>query len=169
MKIVLIGNPVLRKKAKAVHKVTKQLVEFAESMEELMKPTGVGLAAPQVGVSEAFFIYDVGDGLNLVVNPQILERKGSASDEEGCLSVPGVWAPIERATEITMSFLDHTGKRRIRKYTDFEARVIQHEYDHLQGKLFVDRIADPSTISVQEGSPVAEVLAQTIDTREHQL
>jgi len=169
VKIVLIGSPVLRKKARAVHKVTKQLVEFAESMEDMMKPTGVGLAAPQVGVSEAFFIYDVGDGLRLVVNPQILERKGSASDEEGCLSVPGVWAPIDRATEITLSFLDHSGKRRIRKYTDFEARVIQHEYDHLQGTLFVDRITDPSTISVQEGSPVAEALAQTVETRERQL
>jgi peptide deformylase len=169
VKIVLIGSPVLRKKAKAVHKVTRQLVELAESMEQLMKPTGVGLAAPQVGVSEAFFIYDVGKGLNLVVNPQILERKGSASDEEGCLSVPGVWAPIDRATEITLSFLDHSGKRRIRKYTDFEARVIQHEVDHLQGTLFVDRITDSSTISVQEGSPVAKVLAHTIETRERQL
>lgn len=159
----------MRKKAKTVHKVTRQLVEFAESMEELMKPTGVGLAAPQVGVSEAFFIYDVGEGLNLVVNPQILERKGSASDEEGCLSVPGVWAPIDRATEITLSYLDHSGKRRIRKFTDFEARVIQHEYDHLQGTLFVDHITDPSTISVQEGSPVAEALAHTIETRERQL
>ncbi len=169
MKIVLIGNPILRKKARAVHKVTSQFIELAESMENLMKPTGAGLAAPQVGISEAFFIYDIGEGLRLVVNPQILERKGSASDEEGCLSIPGVWASIDRATEITLSFLDHSGKRRIRKYTDFEARVIQHEFDHLQGTLFVDRIADPSAISIQEGSPVAEALAQTIEARERQL
>ncbi len=169
VKIVFIGSPVLRKKAKAVHKVTRQLVDLAGSMEELMKPTGVGLAAPQVGISEAFFIYDVGEGLRLIVNPQILERKGSASNEEGCLSVPGVWAPIDRATEITLSFLDHSGKRRIRKFTDLEARVIQHEFDHLQGTLFVDRIKDASTISVEEGSPVAEVLAQTIASRGPQL
>ena len=169
MRIVMIGNPVLRKKARAVHKVTSELVEFADSMEALMRPTGVGLAAPQVGRSEAFFIYDVGDGLRLIVNPQILERKGAASDEEGCLSVPGVWAPIERATEITLSFLDRSGHRRVRKYADFEARVIQHEYDHLQGVLFVDRITDPATISVQEDSPVVEALAQTVETRERQL
>lgn len=134
-----------------------------------MKPTGVGLAAPQIGISEAFFIYDIGDGLHLVVNPQILERKGSVSGEEGCLSIPGVYAPIERAEEITLSYLDHTGKRRVHKFVDFEARVIQHEYDHLQGTLFVDRITDPSTISLQEGSPVAEVLTQAMKEKGQQL
>jgi peptide deformylase len=138
-------------------------------MEEFMKPTGVGLAAPQIGISEAFFIYDIGDGLHLVVNPQILERKGSVSGEEGCLSIPGVYAPIERAEEITLSYLDHTGKRRVHKFVDFEARVIQHEYDHLQGTLFVDRITDPSTISLQEGSPVAEVLTQAMKEKGQQL
>jgi len=162
MKIVLIGSPVLRKKAKPIRKMTSELVHLAESMEDLMKPTGVGLAAPQIGLSQAFFIYDVGEGLHLVANPQILERKGSATDEEGCLSIPGVYGPIERPTEITLSYLDHTGKRRIHKYVDFEARVIQHEFDHLQGMLFVDRITDPSTISVQEGSPVATALTHTI-------
>jgi len=104
-----------------------------------------------------------------VVNPQILERKGSATDEEGCLSIPGVYAPIDRPTEITLSYLDHTGRRRIHKYIDFEARVIQHEFDHLQGMLFVDRITDPSTISVQEGSPVGAALTQTIREKGQQL
>ncbi|WP_165849227.1 peptide deformylase [Candidatus Cryosericum septentrionale] len=169
MKIVLIGSPILRQKAKPIRKMTRELVHLAESMEDFMKPTGVGLAAPQIGLSQAFFIYDVGEGLHLVANPQILERKGSASAEEGCLSVPGVYAPIDRATEITLSYLDHTGKRRIHKYVDFEARVIQHELDHLQGMLFVDRITDPSTISVQEGSPVAAVLTQTIKGKGQEL
>ncbi|MBA4365604.1 MAG: peptide deformylase [Coprothermobacter sp.] len=169
MKIVLIGSPVLRKKAKPIRKMTSELVHLAESMEDLMKPLGVGLAAPQVGLSQAFFIYDIGEGLHLVANPQILERKGSESAEEGCLSVPGVYAPIDRATEITLSYLDHTGKRRIHKFVDFEARVIQHEFDHLQGTLFVDRITDPSTISVQEGSPVAAALTQTIEGQGPQL
>jgi peptide deformylase len=169
MKIVLIGSPVLRKKAKPIRKVTSELVLLAKSMEEFMKPRGVGLAAPQVGLGQAFFIYDVGEGLNLVVNPQILERKGFGTDEEGCLSIPGVYAPIDRATEITLSYLDHTGKRRIHKYVDFEARVIQHEVDHLQGMLFVDRITDPSTISVQEDSPVAAALTQTIEEKGHRL
>lgn len=168
MKIVLIGSPVLRKKAKPIRKVTRELVRLAKSMEDLMKPAGVGLAAPQVGLSQAFFIYDVGEGVHLVVNPQILARRGSASAEEGCLSVPGVYASIDRATEITLSYLDHTGKRRIHKFVDFEARVIQHEFDHLQGMLFVDRIADPSTISVQEGSPVAAALTQTIERKGQQ-
>lgn len=169
MKIVLIGSPVLRKKAKPIRKMTRELVHLAESMEDLMKPTGVGLAAPQIGLSQAFFIYNIGEGLHLVANPQILERKGSESAEEGCLSVPGVYAPIDRATEITLSYLDHTGKRRIHKFVDFEARVIQHEFDHLQGMLFVDRITDPSTISVQEGSPAAAVLTQTIQGKGLQL
>ncbi|MCE5193279.1 peptide deformylase [bacterium] len=169
MKIVVIGSPILRRKAKPIRKVTRELVRLADSMEELMKPTGVGLAAPQIGISEAFFIYDVGEGLHLVVNPQILERKGSAVAEEGCLSIPGVYAPIERAEQITLSYLDHTGKRRIHTYVDFEARVIQHEYDHLQGTLFVDKITDPSTISFQEGSPAAEVLGQAPREKEQQL
>jgi peptide deformylase len=169
MKIVLIGSPILRQKAKPIRKMTRELVHLAKSMEDFMKPTGVGLAAPQIGLSQAFFIYDVGEGFHLVANPQILERKGSASAEEGCLSVPGVYAPIDRATEITLSYLDHTGKRRIHKFVDFEARVIQHEFDHLQGMLFVDRITDPSTISVQEGSPVAAVLTQTIEGKGQQL
>ena len=169
MKIVLIGSPILRKKAQPIRKVTSELVHLAESMEDLMKPIGVGLAAPQVGLSQAFFIYDVGEGLHLVVNPQILERKGSATDEEGCLSIPGVYAPIDRPTEITLSYLDHTGRRRIHKYINFEARVIQHEFDHLQGMLFVDRITDPSTISVQEGSPVGAALTQTIREKGQQL
>jgi len=169
MKIVLIGSPILRKKAKPIRKVTRELVQLAKSMKDLMKPTGVGLAAPQIGLSQAFFIYDVGDGLHLVVNPQILERKGLATDEEGCLSIPGVYAPVNRATEVTLSFLDHTGKRRTHKYVDFEARVIQHEFDHLQGVLFVDRITDSSAISMQEGSPIAAVLTQTIEEKGHQL
>ncbi len=169
MKIVLIGSPVLRKKAKPIRKVTSELVQLAESMEDLMKPTGVGLAAPQVGLGQAFFIYDVGEGLRLVVNPQILEHKGLATDEEGCLSIPGVWAPIDRPAEITLSYLDHTGKRRIHKFVGLEARVIQHEFDHLEGMLFVDRITDPSTISMQEGSPVAEALTRTIETRGQKL
>lgn len=169
MKIVLIGSPILRKKAKPIRKVTAELVHLAESMEDLMKPTGAGLAAPQVGLSQAFFIYDIGEGLHLVVNPQILERRGSAADEEGCLSIPGVYAPVDRATEITLSFLDHRGKRHIHKYAGFEARVIQHEFDHLEGVLFVDRITDPSTISVQDGNPVATALTQTIEEKERQL
>jgi len=169
MKIVLIGSPILRKKAQPIRKVTRELVHLAAAMADLMKPTGVGLAAPQIGLGQAFFIYDVGEGLHLVVNPQILERKGSATDEEGCLSIPGVYAPIDRSTEITLSYLDRTGKRRIHKYIDFEARVIQHEFDHLQGMLFVDRITDPSTISVQEGSPVGAALTQTIREKGQQL
>jgi peptide deformylase len=80
-----------------------------------------------------------------------------------------VYAPIDRATEITLSYLDHTGKRRIHKFVDFEARVIQHEFDHLQGTLFVDRITDPSTITVLEGSPVAASLSQTIEGQGPQL
>ncbi|HNW84275.1 MAG: peptide deformylase [Candidatus Cryosericum sp.] len=165
MKIVLIGSPVLRKKAKPIRKMTGDFVDLAMSMEALMKPNGVGLAGPQVGLELAFFIYDVGDGLRLVANPQILDHKGTATNEEGCLSIPGIWAPIERAEQITLSYLDRSGKRRIREFSGLEARVIQHETDHLQGKLFIDHIADPSTITVEEGSPVAEILAQTIEAR----
>jgi len=130
-----------------------------------MKPNGVGLAGPQVGLEMAFFIYDVGDGLRLVANPQILDHKGTTTNEEGCLSIPGIWAPVERAEQITLSYLDRSGKRRIREFSGLEARVIQHETDHLQGKLFIDHITDPSTITVEESSPVAAILAQTIEAR----
>ena len=138
----MIGNPVLRKKARAVHKVTSELVEFADSMEALMRPTGVGLAAPQVGRSEAFFIYDVGDGLRLIVNPQILERKGAASDEEGCLSVPDFTGNVERRSALGVRYLTIDGGEAELETSGFEAVVLQHEIDHLDGVLFLDRIAN---------------------------
>ena len=131
MKIVLIGSPVLRKKAKPIRKLTGDFADLAASMEALMKPNGVGLAGPQVGLELAFFIYDVGDGLRLVANPQILDHKGTATNEEGCLSIPGIWAPIERAEHITLSYLDRSGKRRIREFSGLEARVILQVHDEL--------------------------------------
>ena len=165
MKIVLMGNPVLRRKAKPVRRVTAELVRVASLMEDFMQPNGVGLAAPQIGISDRFFVYDVGEGVHLVVNPQILERRGEAVDEEGCLSIPGIWAPVQRAAGITLSFLDHDGKRHIKSFEDLEARVIQHEYDHLEGRLFVDYVEDPSTIRVQDDSPVAVELVHALEFR----
>jgi peptide deformylase len=134
------GWEVLRQKAAPIEVITDEIRALIDEMGDIMYTAhGVGLAAPQVGHSIRLFVYDSGDGLTPLINPEILQKKGEQYDpEEGCLSIPGLRGVVPRAKEIKVKAMDITGKIIYFKAKEFEARVIQHEFDHLEGVLFTD-------------------------------
>lgn len=150
-KIITIGNPILKKKAKSVAKVTPEIKKLIKDMEETMRAApGVGLAAPQIGEPVCVIVADIGKGLVAIINPKIVKKSGKISFIEGCLSVPGLEAPIQRFKNICVKGLDKTGSPKIIDAEDYLAVVLQHEIDHLNGILFVDRVTDPSLITKKE-------------------
>jgi peptide deformylase len=141
----LFGDPVLKQRAREVEDITGDLVPLVRGMYETMAAEeGLGLAAPQVGVRKRLFTYDLheGDGPNVVINPEIVEMAGEQVDGEGCLSVPGFRFEVVRAERVTMRGLDLEGNEILLEGDDLLARMIQHEVDHLDGVLVLDRI-DP--------------------------
>ena len=137
--ILQIGDPVLRKKSFAVTDFGEKTAELLDDLKDTLKSAGgVGLAAPQVGVLRRIFIVDYEDKLYECVNPVITERKGSCEDTEGCLSVRGKYGTVARPTKITVKFQDRTGKPVTMKIQGYLARIFCHEYDHLDGVLYVD-------------------------------
>jgi peptide deformylase len=147
--IYLYGQKVLRKRAVEVSKVTSELSKLADDMLETMYDSaGIGLAAPQVGKSIRLIVVDVTSEEEerkpmFLFNPVVVDPKSACSAEEGCLSVPGVWAEVERPETITVEAMGKDGKRVVLKNIDgLLARCIQHEIDHLNGVLFVDKISN---------------------------
>ena len=142
---IVIGpdNPILRKKTKPVSKVTKELRKLIKDMIDTMhEANGVGLASPQVARTERICIAVMGGKVTPLINPKITGRsKETAVDQEGCLSLPNVWLDITRPVGITVTYLDVKGKKQQRKLLKFDARVVQHEVDHLEGVLIVDYAA----------------------------
>jgi peptide deformylase len=137
--IRVIGDPILRKKAKAVKVVTPYHQELLSKMaRQMYDAQGIGLAAPQVGVGEALIVVDIGSCLYKLVNPKITKRQGRQSMEEGCLSVPGVSIKVKRSKKITVCALTDEAKPVKIDAEDFLACVFQHEIDHLHGKLIID-------------------------------
>jgi peptide deformylase len=132
-------DPILRKKARRVERVTdlerKLLLQMADTM---YLNSGVGLAANQVGIDKQLVVIDIGSGLIKLINPVIIRKNGSAIQEEGCLSVPENCIKIKRAKEITVKHLDDDGKDCRLRADGLLARAIQHEVDHLSGKLIID-------------------------------
>ena len=123
--------------------ITGDLVPLVHGMYETMDiEEGVGLAAPQVGVRKRIFTYDLheGDGPGVVINPEIVETSGEVTSEEGCLSVPGFHFEIVRAEHVTMRGLDLDGNEIVLEGDELLARMIQHEIDHLDGVLLLDRL-----------------------------
>ncbi len=142
LKLRFYGDPVLRKISKAVQ--NGELSEtFLKEMSEIMyTQDGVGLAAPQVGISKRFFLYDIGEQLNVVVNPEIFEKsKETEIGQEGCLSIPEVYEDVPRSAKIKVKYQDQHGNFYVKEMTGYEARVFQHELDHLNGKLFIDYLS----------------------------
>ncbi|MFA5097649.1 MAG: peptide deformylase [Candidatus Margulisiibacteriota bacterium] len=147
LKILTDGNPILRKKSRSVAKVLPETKKLIEDMEETMRlAPGVGLAAPQVGVSQRIIIADVGQGLVALINPKIQKKSGKCMFYEGCLSVPGIEGQVERSEKVLVKGLDKNGEPLCIDAEGYLAIVLQHEIDHLDGVLFVDRIKDPSRI-----------------------
>jgi peptide deformylase len=147
--VVRVPHEVLRQVAKPVEKpgaATRALVERMKAA--MFEAHGVGLAAPQLGVSERVIIYKLAEEkepLRVIVNPKIVSFKGEQVGPEGCLSIPLLQGDVDRAMEIEVRGLDMLGRPLKRRARDFEARVIQHEVDHLDGILFIDR-ADLATL-----------------------
>jgi len=139
--IRVFGDPVLKQRAAEVTNVDGALVRLVDDMVETMyEAPGVGLAAPQVGVQKRLFVYDLHDGLGArtLINPVISESRGEWEYEEGCLSVPGLYFPIVRPKEVHLTGYDLDGNEVSIEADEFEARVFQHELDHLDGKLLLE-------------------------------
>lgn len=139
--IRVIGDPVLRERALIVVTFDRSLRKLAKRMLRIMHDApGVGLAAPQVGVLQRLLVYDVDDDPKVLVNPVLDEFTDEIEEfDEGCLSVPGVTMPVERPVGVRVRAFDAAGEALEFRADGFEARVIQHEYDHLEGVLIVDR------------------------------
>ncbi|MCE5199404.1 MAG: peptide deformylase [Armatimonadota bacterium] len=152
-KIVTYGNEILRKRSEEVEEFNNEIKDLIEEMYvTLAESHGVGLAGPQVGVSKRVFVYDVGEGHHALVNPVMLSSSGEEWGFEGCLSIPGLQGEVPRATRVVVIGINEEGKKVKVKATGLLARCFQHEMDHLDGTVFIDR-ADPDTL---EMVPISE-------------
>lgn len=144
---IVIGEhtPILRAKTVPVKKVTKEIKQLLKDMEDtVIAAKGAGLAAPQVGRSERLCIALLGKKLVPLINPMITwKSETTAIAEEGCLSLPDLWLNITRPTDIVVIFETEEGKKRELKLSGFDARVVQHETDHLDGILITDHRRNP--------------------------
>jgi peptide deformylase len=141
--IRLYGDPVLRQRTNDVTEIDGNLKQLADDMIETMYAApGVGLAANQVGIQKRMFVSDAGEGPKVVVNPRITESSGEWSYDEGCLSVPKLYWPITRPRQILLEGLDLDGNEISVEAEEYLARVYQHEVDHLDGVLLIERL-DP--------------------------
>ncbi len=143
--IRLYGDPVLREKAAPVEEIDAEIRQLIDDLVETMYDAdGIGLAAPQVGIPLQIFVYDIRDpevDSGVLVNPEIVESAGSAKDEEGCLSLPGLTEVVERPESIVVRGLDPEGNPVEVAAEGLLGRCIQHEKDHLDGVLFIDRVS----------------------------
>lgn len=150
-KIILFGNPVLRKISKPIKNfdftLEKDLNLIRETLES--EKNGAALAAPQISISKKITIINyVGEYLELI-NPEILEFEGEQIDYEGCLSLPKMIGMVKRAKKIKFKYFDKTGIEHIEERTGDMARCIQHEIDHLNGILYIDRMTETFIINVE--------------------
>lgn len=139
LEIKVAGNPVLKEVCKEVTKVDKRLRNLLDDMAETMyKNEGVGIAAPQVGLAIRAVVVDVDKKRYDLINPEIISREGSVIDTEGCLSCPDLFGEVERAEKIRVKFKNRYNKDKELEAEGLLARCIQHEVDHLNGRLFID-------------------------------
>ncbi|HHX97140.1 MAG TPA: peptide deformylase [Clostridia bacterium] len=138
--IVEIGDDVLRQKAIKIREITPQVIKLLDNLRDTLKDSevGVGLAAPQIGISKCAIVVDFEQYYELL-NPEIVASEGTEVDSEGCLSVPGVVGDVERAFQVTVVGLNRGGEKVVIEAKGLLARIFQHEIDHLNGILFVDR------------------------------
>lgn len=136
------GEAVLRQRARPVAEVTPEIKALvADMIDTMYNEVGIGLAAPQVGVPVRLIVVDDGQGgARALINPAIVDRRGTVVAEEGCLSLPGIFADVERSEWIRVEALDAGGQPTSLEARALLARVIQHEMDHLDGVLFIDRL-----------------------------
>jgi len=142
LSVRLYGDPALRKIAEPVSAVTPEIRAIvADMIESMWHQVGIGLAAPQVGISLRIVVMDDGKGgARALINPVITDRSGTVREEEGCLSLPGIFADVERSKWVRVSAQDEAGRPISFEAQGLRAKVIQHEIDHLDGVLFIDRL-----------------------------
>lgn len=139
LEIRKMGDPVLKEVCKPVEKITKKIKILLDDMAETMYVNeGVGIAAPQVGVAIRAVIIDVGEKRYDLINPVIVESEGKVIDSEGCLSFPGIYGEVERAEKVRVEYTNRFGKRKFIEADGLLARCLQHELDHLDGRLFIE-------------------------------
>ncbi|GCE19170.1 peptide deformylase [Dictyobacter kobayashii] len=160
-KIITTENPILRQKAKKVHRFDPSLPKLVEDMFETMREAnGVGLAAPQIAQSIRVFVAEYEDRKVAIFNPEIVKAEGEEKGPEGCLSIPGyIGENIRRATRVVVKGQDVRGKAIRVNAEGWFARILQHEIDHLDGILFIDRLDSPEDLrevhegDLEEGEP----------------
>lgn len=158
------GSSVLNREAKKINAINNEVIKLAENMLETMyRYNGVGLAAPQVGVSKQMITVDCGDEYQkepyILINPVIIDSKGTQDGDEGCLSLPGMYLPVKRFDYVAVEAIDIYGKKIVIEGRKLLSRCLQHEIDHLHGKLFDDLVNDKEKL--QEELPK---LKQRIDS-----
>jgi len=147
LEIIKYGNSTLVKKAEPVEKVDQEVLEIVQNMVQTMHAApGLGLAAPQVNISKRIIIIDLSAGekkedLIVLINPELVSQEGEVVSEEGCLSVPGFQEKVARPLRVVVKGLDLEGKEKVIEAENLLARVLCHEIDHLNGKLFIERIS----------------------------
>ncbi|MDD2553933.1 MAG: peptide deformylase [Desulfotomaculaceae bacterium] len=150
-KIVEIGDEILKEKAKPVKSINANIIKLLDNMADtLYEAKGAGLAAPQIGVPKRVIVVDIGEGLYELVNPQIISTAGQETDVEGCLSIPGLIGDVTRAATIKVRYLDRHGKEKNLTAEGLLARAMQHEIDHLEGILYIDRAANIRKLNQKE-------------------
>ena len=149
LKIVTLSDPILRVKCKKVVTIDKKMLKIAQDMLETMyHAPGVGLAANQVGLDFQVAVIDAtrdpekyGKSPIILFNPKILEASEKKTNEEGCLSIPGLFEEVTRATKVKAAYTDEKGKEQIIEAEGLLAQALQHEVDHLNGKLYIDLLS----------------------------
>jgi len=138
--VVTTPDPVLRQRALTVEKINAGVIRVLDNMvDTLYAADGVGLAAPQIGISKRIIVVDPGDNLIELINPEIIYREGEQTASEGCLSIPGTVGLLKRSKNIRVKGLNRQGEKIELDAVDMLARVLQHEIDHLDGILFTDK------------------------------
>ena len=139
--IVTFGHPALNMKSENVEHIDDYIVSLVKRMIDIMyEAPGVGLAAPQIGINKNLFVFDAGDGPKVAINPKIEDLQGTIVFMEGCLSLPGYYWDIKRHEYAKVSCINEKGEEVIYEGEDLLGRVLQHEYDHLQGHLLLKQL-----------------------------
>lgn len=147
-KVVIAGDPVLRRISHPVKEVNENIKKLLNNMAETMYyAKGVGLAAPQVGISKRVIVVDIGDGLFKLVNPEIISSSGIQDGPEGCLSVPNIVGNVKRCEHIKVKALNENGDEVVIDASGYLARAFQHEIDHLNGIIFTDKATEIERMS----------------------
>lgn len=165
--ILPFGDPILRKKAKPVEQMTPRLKRLLDDMAETLYATDgrAGLAAPQVGILRRLIVMDCGEGLIELINPEIISLRGEQIGSEACLSFPGFAGIVKRANYVKVRSANRAGETFELEGEGFLARCIQHEVDHLNGVLFIDRVLDGRLYHEETGRPYPLFEAQKLAGR----